>query len=192
MFTCWVFPARSHLPERSHPWETLLPPSWPAPRDRRATETVCRPHRQPVHIHTYTVRRGVDASSSDAWFPVLFNASSWPLPTLSETGQYLMSVSDRSQASQKVRCLHVQMTVHWEKLVSSQSSKQLTDCGLSASSVEGWKVPKHYYKTTHAVKANQVIQFIKLCKGAGRSFLLHFYVRLDVLFHCWQNMLKAC
>lgn len=46
-------------------------------------------------------------------------------------GQYLMS--DGSQASQEVRCLHVEVTVDREELLCRQSSKQLADSCLSTS-----------------------------------------------------------
>ena len=52
--TCLVSPALSHLPGRSHPWGTLLLPSWPAPKGRHATETACHPHHHSIHTHTHT------------------------------------------------------------------------------------------------------------------------------------------
>lgn len=52
VFTYWVSPAQNHLPETSHPLETLLPPSWPVPKVHHATETACHPHHQSMHRKT--------------------------------------------------------------------------------------------------------------------------------------------
>lgn len=49
-FTCWVSPTLNHLPERSRPWGTHLPPSSPGPRVHRATETACCPHHQSTNV----------------------------------------------------------------------------------------------------------------------------------------------
>lgn len=50
--------------------------------------------------------------------------------------RYLMCVSDGSEASQEVGCLHVQVAVDREEPVTCQRGKQLADCRLSTAAAE--------------------------------------------------------
>lgn len=61
-------------------------------------------------------------------------------------------MSDRPESSQEIRCLHVEVTVDWKELLSSQSSKQLTDGGLSTSGEGAGAHTKHMTLDIYVLK----------------------------------------
>lgn len=98
------------------------------------------------------------------------------------TYHYLMCMSDRPESSQEIRCLHVEVTVDWKELLSSQSSKQLTDGGLSTSGEGAGAHTKHMTLDIYVYKKKK-----RICTVNMKTWLS----QICTLWGCYSSGVRA-